>query len=1073
MGFLKIFKSSSSSSQNPSSSSSNGPPSSHPSTSSRSSSTPSAVTNKRQRDSNALQSTPYESIPRTDRLPVAGPSRRIVSSAVGQEIKLDLDLGDGQTDYFAGMDWLAKEANQGDSLRERPAAIHYQSHRPETSTTTTSPAIPPQRRSSLLTPGLLKAKSVETLGSTWRSESPLPDLPITKEIVKGGKQRKSFFGIKGLGSRMDLSKAGNASSPQLDPPIALSSSQEYDLEPPPSRTSIFSSSRSSFSRSETPTSPAGSPGHRHLRQASASSLPVYGPSSTSLLDSSALQEEDPGLAIIDKVGTGFPWMSNSRSSSKSPAPVRVISATELDSVESTMSNNVVTPYPMESPTSAPSSLLSHMPAAFGKVRSRSRDVSAPKKGKSLADSSSPPLVVVPLGEGDDDPSFQLRSFRHVSSGSGMEPGPEISYVPVSVPTNSRSVARPPLPRPTSVMSINEDRKVSVQLFRQSRRWSMTSEAREEELKEVLRSSLDMERASTETAALRRLSQGRRNLSESGMEILISPEKRRPAVGSQAGGQTSPTASVIPRSVSTSVLSDDMPVTVRQQLATERNGFVVSGRKTSMEGGSTEGRTSIGRQPSVVKQHRPSLDIPRRQVDSWYGQDLATDPKPMQGKYLSQPNSPTSRTFIRSESPTPISPESIAPKAGGRAPLSARLASATMSTSASSIPDLACEIPSVKPPAAIAPQRPTGKPEYARSVSAMSQSKTKAKNAWDLSSSDEDDDISQSDAQRLRRNFSKLRTGSMPSGLRRPPSIAIAFGDEKRNVERPVLPPKSISSSNLLSHLPKQHRSSTFLPGKMRGTNQRPEMRQPPSSGVSEEDTSSSEDEALSRVMQRKSSAMSLPATSGQQRPLPVTHLKVSSGEDSSISPTSSTRTTTPGKATPRPATRNASPLPKFSMGPPAMPFAGPISPHVIGPPVRPFGLTTAGQTPRESPSSSQSGTTGDTSSAGAPLTPRDGSSGSDIGIVSSNATTESGRSINDKAAIERAARNRRVSFMDTDWDAAKDAAAERKRKERRRDEAKQAIEVSFSARDGCRGILLIQGLDRLPAWPRFQWVHNS
>jgi hypothetical protein len=113
----------------------------------------------------------------------------------------------------------------------------------------------------------------------------------------------------------------------------------------------------------------------------------------------------------------------------------------------------------------------------------------------------------------------------------------------------------------------------------------------------------------------------------------------------------------------------------------------------------------------------------------------------------------------------------------------------------------------------------------------------------------------------------------------------------------------------------------------------------------------------------------------------------------------------------------------------------------MGPPVRPFGLTTAGQILRESPSSSQSGTTGDNSSAGAPLTPRGGSSGSDIGVVSSNAT-DSGRPDNDRAAIDRAARGRRVSFMDPDWDLTKDAEAERKRKERRREEAKQAVEVS-------------------------------
>jgi hypothetical protein len=42
--------------------------------------------------------------------------------------------------------------------------------------------------------------------------------------------------------------------------------------------------------------------------------------------------------------------------------------------------------------------------------------------------------------------------------------------------------------------------------------------------------------------------------------------------------------------------------------------------------------------------------------------------------------------------------------------------------------------------------------------------------------------------------------------------------------------------------------------------------------------------------------------------------------------------------------------------------------------------------------------------------------------------------------------------MDTDWSSANDAEAERKRKERRREEAKQAIEVSVKTARLCFGV---------------------
>lgn len=1019
-----------------------------------------------------------------------------------------------------------------------------------------------QRPPPLLDPASFRQNVSDTLPTASRSRSPQPSLaqserqPSSGPSAKEEKAKRGMFGIKAFGGRGDKQASGtNRQLPEIpvrrdsrdymtSPPRSMRElvqpdCEDHVLEASPARASIFETTRRN----------SGPVGHARqnsdsdllpppplLEQASHSApasprdggsmrLPDSQPFPTRTIELSSPELHVPSTSSVRSTSNGFPWLANAtRSRSKSPGPSRAMSSTGLDTLGST-SLRESPPADVPASTSSSSGILGHMPA-FGKVRSRSRDMTAfatlgrksdDKTKVRPGDANSPPTVIVPLPDSDNDPSFQLRSFRHVSSGSGMAPGPEISYVPANPPqTKPRSVSRPTMSRPGSTLSMHDDstdRKISVQKFRHSRRFS-TNSVTDLQLEPVARISTDDAESHeillspTETVSFADQQQDdtireRPARRESAMEMLVSPVKTRspPAVQNQDGA-------VVQRSSSASFSNaDDSAIT---QPETRRNpGFVVTGRKTSRS--SSRGPVSpitptkeLPRRPTVNKHRRPTLSLSpeqrKVQTETWCAPDGTNAVTTRARHVVSQPSSPRSASSpralfgmntsgdapkgarsparttvsVRSTSPT----DSTASSSRQRLPLHARLASVTLNTGPSSIPDPACEIPPVKTPvesqstqaatAAARMSKPPAnghvKPVYTRSVSTTSQHKQGAANTtWVLSSSDEDsDEIPAADAQRLRRNFSKVRTSSMPSGLRRPPSTAEAFGSTGMPPVAP-LKTKSASSAALSSFVAPPPASlapipvKTYMPGRTKGPSTGNKLAKPvASSSESEASRSSSEDEALSKVAQRKASSISLASAARKQPPpmslppLPLSgsRKKVSSEEEASTSPTSSTRTTTPGKLTPLrstsgPIVRHAQLLPKLSMGLPVQSYAASIAAisPLMGPPIRPFGYALAGRVPRESPSSSQSGT-GDTSSSGAPLTPRDGSSGSDIGVISSN-VTESGRTEGGKSIHDRGGRGRRVSFVDNDWSGTgiADAEAERKRKERRREEAKQAIEV--------------------------------
>lgn len=222
----------------------------------------------------------------------------------------------------------------------------------------------------------------------------------------------------------------------------------------------------------------------------------------------------------------------------------------------------------------------------------------------------------------------------------------------------------------------------------------------------------------------------------------------------------------------------------------------------------------------------------------------------------------------------------------------------------------------------------------------------------------------------------------------------------------------------------------------------------PSNALADSDSDSSdssEDEPLTAIKQKQSSSS---LASRASLAIPGVQTKPSSQNSSPAkSSRSNSNMSLPPVSSPivgRPA-----------ISPSSLPAASPaMSPSLISSrislastvvPRPPTSFVTAGSRTRDSPASSQSGaTTGDTSSGGLPVTPKES-----VVALSNPATLHSARS--SFSSTQYANNARRVSFAeDEKAKAAQNAKDEvskdqsRKTNERRREEARKATEVSWS-----------------------------
>lgn len=670
----------------------------------------------------------------------------------------------------------------------------------------------------------------------------------------------------------------------------------------------------------------------------------------------------------------------------------------------------------------------------------------------------------PVAKQDDD-GFRVRSFRHVSSGSGIPPwevqfdgangeartttsSPPLVSVDLDAPAPT---ARPanhqrhssnsgiPLSRPTSMADDGDisPRQVSVQRFKQTRRFS----------------SMDL------PAAQESLAQQQEQAKES-MEVLL------PAPGQSsdsADGMSSPTtetgskAAFFPAEMRRSPPSE---TTTRPGHSRSSSGFVVRNRRT-LSVASTE---AMGfRDVSASDDGHRSMSI--------LGGDIAASPTTdnadamvLTARQTRQSPRPASVVGFAGPSPYTAAP-STSP--GSRTSLSSRLAGLAVATRSTPLDPIGCEIPPVTspsspsstvtavpsqahtelppvtalpPPARPPSVRPASSSRPPSVVSSSPATRAKDLDGWASSSEDE----SSSKKVRVKRAAlppakpfaAKPRTESMPSGLRRPPPPSIAFKDATP-VKDPRKPSgtRSASSNDLLSI---QHASKpTFQ-------NRRSVAAQEAVSSESETEESS-DNESLAAIRTRGSSnSLSSHYRSGVTTPpvrpppsmlhsapvSPRRERKPILAEAASKPRPIAPQRQAPAAAAPRPHSTTPS-----YRSPSQMTFVPPLLP--------PAPLATASLRPRESPASSQSGATGDTATSGMPMTPKD----TDLTIAEPRIRRNERASSND-AASAAGARARRVSFAQAGWSADtstdEDAQREHARKERRREEAMKANEVSFT-----------------------------
>jgi hypothetical protein len=400
---------------------------------------------------------------------------------------------------------------------------------------------------------------------------------------------------------------------------------------------------------------------------------------------------------------------------------------------------------------------------------------------------------------------------------------------------------------------------------------------------------------------------------------------------------------------------------------------------------------------------------------------------------------------------------------GRASLHERLAGLAVSTPPVAHMPLAtspeCEIPPA--PRTPSPETPTlraaiPRPTSAqatvaprpivqqRSTSNLSMNRQKARTGWDASSSEEESDTGKKVPRKARTaSLSKVPQASfkvpnLPSGLRRPPAPSEAFGaEEEETPRRPSLAGSRGSSNGSRASSFNSNRGpqpSSFQQARMSGHAKKL------SNAVADDESDSSdssEDEPLTAIKHKQSSAS---LASGSSLTVPNTRSKPSS---LTSSPAKSSRSNS-NLSLPSAGSGSYGRSSLFS--PPALASTLPVSPASTRMPLAspgsrpPSSLVTAGLRTRDSPASSQSGaTTGDTSSGGLPVTPRESSL-----VLGNPAAVHSARSSFSSTQIANNAR--RVSFAENERGQALRNAEqdpERKTNERRREEARKATEVSF------------------------------
>ncbi|GHJ87670.1 hypothetical protein NliqN6_4072 [Naganishia liquefaciens] len=747
-------------------------------------------------------------------------------------------------------------------------------------------------------------------------------------------------------------------------------------------------------------------------------------------------------------------------------------------------------------------------------RSRSKSPNT-LAGMSPNDQGSAPMVKSKSKEkgkwkgkpGEDDGSFKVRAFRHVSSGSGIPPwevqfehetphSPHATDSPRSesdpvIPqrpdlgegtTSSASAdmvaqQRPSLQglgRPPSVAgSINSEqdsRQVSVQKFKQTRRYSG-------------RSANGIDTFSSEvTDPVFYKSQGHHRIrsDSSGVEVLISPRKKKMAdmdsdstdeeilapsrQGDNPDMKDRTLAGAMGRSLSTSAL-EAMPAlqssSARPQKAgTERPpssppvvpgiiahpprrppGFAVQGRRA----------VSVFDQSHQINVESPGL--PSSQLSPRpFGHDRSRSTSGIQDLATEISNGSRLTTDITH----------------GRASLHERLAGLAVSIPPTAnmpvVSPLECEIP--PPPQTPSPEAPKirasmSRPTSAqaaetqrpivqqRSTSTLSANRQKARTAWDASSSDEDSDKERKVPRKARTaSASKLppatfKVPNLPSGLRRPPAPSEAFGvEDEETPRRPSLAGSRGSSTGSRASSFNSNRGpqpSSFQ--KARLSNHSRSLSNAIADDESES-SDSSEDEPLTAIKHKHSSAS---LASGSSLTVPNARSKPSSSTSSPVKSSRSNSNLSLPSAGSVVYARSGSSL----FTPPALASTLPTSPvsgrlPLASPGPRPAtSFVTAGLRTRDSPASSQSGaTTGDTSSGGLPVTPRESSL-----ILGNPVAVQSARS--SFSSAQAASNPRRVSFAGQNEHGQASRIAEeelgKKTNERRREEARKATEIGQTA----------------------------
>ncbi|KAJ9096599.1 hypothetical protein QFC19_007132 [Naganishia cerealis] len=710
--------------------------------------------------------------------------------------------------------------------------------------------------------------------------------------------------------------------------------------------------------------------------------------------------------------------------------------------------------------------------------------------------------------GEEDGSFKVKAFRHVSSGSGVPPW-EVQFdfegiQPPTAPTPNRSESEPVVPqrsnprrdvpaspssqtenvsgrrpggqmsRPPSVTgSINQDetpRQVSVQRFKQTRRYSGIS------------LNGDNGFASHDQLPYRSDGQGHTRVKSdsSGVEVLVSPQKRRAAGRDSDNSDEEVLASShvngndldqylasrpMNRSFSTSALSVDSPVDRPGLKATESS----SATRRSLDQGYSKQAPGIvshtPRRPSgFAVQNRRAVSVFDESPKTFAHDDRRiesqTQHRPF-GHDRSRSASGIHDLAAEISHTKPLSNGVVT--SGSRPPLRERLASLALSTPPVTDLPLAaspeCEIPPVPldspetsnaqtviaRPASAQPLHNARPSAQQRSSSAISSNRQKVRTGWDDSSSDDESDAEKKPIRKPRTAsvasapLPAFKGQSLPSGLRRPPAPSEAFGpDEDDSPKRTSLAGSQGSRSSSFSS------DRGPLPSSFQRAKSSSHQRATSNALVdSESDSSdSSEDEPLMAIKHRQSSSSLASGASFTTR---------TKAPSQTSSPAKSLRSNSNSNLPPLNTNQNISRSPMsnspLSTVPATMSTMQRSSqlPSNSTVPRPPSTLVTAGLHKHESPASSQSGaTTGDTSSGGLPVTPRELSMALNNPIaVRSTRSSFSSTQLANPRRVSFAEHDRGYSVRNVEEDAEKEQV--KKTNERRREEARKATEIGHAA----------------------------